>query len=71
MRAEIIKRYYGQNVIGKLGELLSVIKFWEVLKMGVNLFITKPNTVQFKKNTFLLFVNSKFFIFNYFRSPCR
>lgn len=38
---------------------MTVIKFWEVLSMGVNLFLTKPNTVQAKKNIFLLFVNNR------------
>ena len=44
VRAEIIKRHYGAPVIGKPGELLTVVKFWDVLNMGVNIFLTKPNT---------------------------
>lgn len=59
MRAEIIKRHYGQSVVGKQGELLTLVKFWDVLNMGVNLFLTKPNTVQAKKNTLLLFANNR------------
>ena len=59
VRAEIIKRHYGQTVIGKQGELLTLVKFWDVLNMGVNLFLTKPNTVQAKKNTLLLFANNR------------
>jgi len=34
VRAEIIKRNYGAPVVGKQGELLTVVKFWEVLNMG-------------------------------------
>ena len=45
------------NNIGK--EAFSVFKFWDVLQMGVNIFMTKPNTVTAKKNIFLLFINSK------------
>ena len=45
VRAGIIKRHYGAPVIGKPGELLTVVKFWDVLNMGVNIFLTKPNTV--------------------------
>ena len=45
------------NNIGK--ESFSIFKFWDVLSMGVNMFMTKPNTVVAKKNIFLLFVNSK------------
>ena len=44
-------------MIGK--ETFTVFKFWDVLQMGVNLMLTKPNTVQAKKNTFLLFVNNR------------
>jgi len=32
-------------VIGKPGELITIVKVWEVMHMGVNMFITKPNTV--------------------------
>ena len=40
--------------------------------MGVNVFLTKPNTVQAKKNTLLLFANSKFPNFKtYFRQTSR
>ena len=46
--------------IGK--EAFSVFKYWDVLQMGVNLFLTKPNTVTAKKNLFLLFINSKYFL---------
>mmetsp|Transcript_12180 Transcript_12180/g.16522 ORF Transcript_12180/g.16522 Transcript_12180/m.16522 type:complete len:118 (+) Transcript_12180:306-659(+) len=45
-----------QNV-GK--EAFTVFKFWDVLKMGANLFLTKPNTVTAKRNLFLLFVNNR------------
>jgi hypothetical protein len=59
VRADIIKRHYGCSVVGKQGDLSTIVKFWEVLNMGVNIFLTKPNSVQSKKNTFLLFANSK------------
>jgi hypothetical protein len=63
LRAEIIRRHYGASVIGSQNELQTIIKSWEVLSMGVNILLTKPNTVQSKKNTFLLFANSKFDVF--------
>ena len=59
VRAEIIKRIYGQPVIGKSGELITIVKFWDVLNMGVNIFMTRQNTVQCKKNTFLMFANNR------------
>jgi DNA mismatch repair protein MLH1 len=47
-------------VVGKQGtENMTLVKFWDVLHMGVNVFMTKPNTVQSKKNTFLLFANNR------------
>lgn len=45
VRAEIIRRHYGQPMVGKSGESILVIKFWEILKMGVNLYLSKPNSV--------------------------
>lgn len=45
VRGEIIRRHYGLNVVGKSSDTITVIKFWEILKMGVNIFMTKPNTV--------------------------
>ena len=57
VRKDILQRHYGMNNIGK--EAFTVFKFWDVLKMGVNMFLTKPNTVTAKKNLFLLFINSK------------
>lgn len=58
VRRDILHRHYGINNVGK--EAFTVFKYWDVLKMGVNLFLSKPNTVTAKKNIFLLFVNSKF-----------
>ncbi len=52
-----MKRHYGEAFMGK--ESFYVFKFWDVLKMGVNLILTKPNTAQAKKNVFLLFVNNR------------
>lgn len=52
-----MRRHYGQNIVGR--ENFCVFKFWDVLQMGVNLFLTKPNTVTAKKNLFLLFVNNR------------
>ena len=45
------------NNIGK--EAFCIFKFWDVLQMGVNIFLTKPNTVTSKKNLFLLFINNR------------
>jgi len=42
-RQDILKRHYGETFTGK--ETFCVFKFWDVLKMGVNLILTKPNTV--------------------------
>ena len=57
MRSDILRRHYGQGMIGK--ETFSIFKFWDVLQMGINLILTKPNTVQAKKNIFLMFVNNR------------
>ena len=59
MRSEVIRRHYGNVVTGKPCDSFTVFKYWEVLNMGVNIFATKPNTVQNKKNTFLLFANNR------------
>lgn len=57
VRRDILQRHFGSTNIGK--EAFTVFKYWDVLKVGINLFLTKPNTVTAKKNLFLLFVNSK------------
>ena len=57
VRADIIRRHYGQNIVGK--EAFCVFKYWDVLQMGVNMYLTKPNTVTNKKNLFLFFVNNR------------
>ena len=57
VRRDILQRHYGMSNVGK--EAFTVFKWWDVLKMGANMFLTKPNTVTAKKNLFLLFVNSK------------
>ena len=57
VRSDILRRHYGQGQISK--ETVLIFKYWDVLQMGVNLIMTKPNTVQAKKNVFLLFVNNR------------
>ena len=57
VRADIIRRHYGQTIVGK--ESFGVFKYWDILQMGVNLHLTKPNSVTNKKNLFLLFVNNR------------
>lgn len=39
--------------------MFSAFKFWDVMHMGALLLLTKPNTVQAKKNQLLLFVNNR------------
>lgn len=58
VRKDILQRHYGIANIGK--EAFSLFKYWDVLQMGANIFLTKPNTVTAKKNLFLLFINSKY-----------
>ena len=56
-RLDIMRRHYGQGMIGK--ETFQLFKYWDVLAMGANMIMTKPNTVQAKKSVFLLFVNNR------------
>ena len=44
-------------IVGK--DSFGTFKYWDILQMGVNLYLTRPNTVQAKKNLFLLFVNNR------------
>jgi len=44
VRMDIIRRQYGQNKAGK--EMIQVLKYWEILEMGVNLILSKPNSVS-------------------------
>ena len=71
VRKDILQRHYGMNNVGK--EAFCVFKFWDVLSMGVNMFLTKPNTVSAKRNLFLLFINSKSppFTLTFFCRPTR
>ena len=43
VRADIIRRHYGQMIVGK--DSFGTFKYWDILQMGVNLYLTKPNTV--------------------------
>lgn len=57
MRIEIIKRQYGQTVVGK--DLYEYLHQWELLEMGGSMVLSRPNTVSYKRNMFLLFINNR------------
>lgn len=57
IRIEIIKRQYGQTQVGK--ELYECLHQWQLLEIGASLVISRPNTVSYKKNIFLLFINNR------------
>tara|TARA_B110000285_G_C14888959_1_gene497603 strand:- start:29 stop:445 length:417 start_codon:yes stop_codon:yes gene_type:complete len=57
VRIEIIKRQYGQTQVGK--ELHQCLHQWSLLEIGCALVLSKPNTVTYKKNLFLLFINNR------------
>lgn len=57
VRIDIIRRHYGSSNVPK--EIFSVFKVWDVISMGASIVMTKPNTVQAKKNTLLLFINNR------------
>lgn len=57
VRIEIIKRQYGQQVVGK--ELYEYLHQWELLEMGCSMVLSRPNTVSYKRNMFLLFINNR------------
>jgi len=50
VRNDIVKRHYGQKICGTGKDLFSVFKFWDVMHMGALMLLSKPNTVQAKKN---------------------
>ena len=58
VRHDIVRRHYGQKIVGSK-DMFSVFKYWDVMHAGALLLLTKPNTVQAKKNMLLLFVNNR------------
>ena len=57
VRIEIMKRQYGQVQAGK--ELYKFLHQWPLLEIGASLILSKPNTVTYKKNALLLFINNR------------
>lgn len=57
VRIDIIKKQYGQQQVGK--ELYKCLHQWDFLEMGCSMILSKPNTISYKKNIFLLFINNR------------
>jgi len=57
-RIQIIKKLFGQQAIGNEPMVLSTE--FAHFQMRASALLSKPNTVSQKKNTFILFINSKF-----------